>query len=74
MPGGIVKVSLFRHHVAHRARFQGGRLVLEDYSLLQKKIRFKRLVGALRSESFDVRLSACFSCSADTFEPSRSES
>ena len=26
MPGGVVKVSLFRHHVAHCARFQGGQL------------------------------------------------
>jgi hypothetical protein len=37
-------------HAVEDSAASGWRLVLENYSLLQKKIRFKRLAGAPRSD------------------------
>jgi hypothetical protein len=37
-------------HAVEDSPASGWRLVLENYSLLQKRIRFKRLVGALLSD------------------------
>jgi hypothetical protein len=37
-------------HAVEDCAASGRRLVLEGYSPLQKKFRFKRLVGAIRSD------------------------